>query len=441
MSEKWWHSCCAIYRFMPGEDHCTMAEIRAMLPQLAEAGYGAIQITAPYASAGFTPWWGLRPADCFAPNEHLKCEMQDFAELARDCHRHGLRLMYFINLGYADVHSELWRRACRERRAGTKGEASGLFCWEGDPVYPGNGHFLQGGYMHRSEEAGSHYWSKWAEGDLAEPQYDWNKPQTRTFVQMVLGHWLSTGADGIIVDAVNWYLNCDMTVIRRYVTDVAHRFPGRMCIAEGSTGFGDSFEPWLIHGGFDGIDGQSLHSDLHWNGSAIYDALTSGDGAVLERALTVTRKAREMGAVCWNYLSWGEGWTLEKRLMEIALLIAVGHMTEILPAYLTEMSPQQRDALSALLKMTRHSALAPIARRESVPIPEKGGWACLCPEGAVPVLCVFNLSDRWRMFTLPAMEHAAWRDGISGAEFFSEWDGISVPLEAHSFAFLTPAAL
>ena len=63
-------------------------------------------------------------------------------------------------------------------------------------------------------------------------------------------HFLQ-GGDGIIVDAVNWYLNCSMEKIQRHITDVIHRYPDVMCIPEGGTGFGGSFLPWVAEGGFE----------------------------------------------------------------------------------------------------------------------------------------------------------------------------------------------
>ena len=67
-STEWWHSCSAIWRFMPGEDKKTIADISQDLHWLSNAGFQAIQITAPYESAGFHPWWGLRVYDYFSIN-------------------------------------------------------------------------------------------------------------------------------------------------------------------------------------------------------------------------------------------------------------------------------------------------------------------------------------------------------------------------------------
>ena len=87
-NDRWWLRCSAVRRYMPGEDGKSAADIAAELDAVVECGYQAIHITAPYASAGFWPWWGLRPKDYFSPNEMLCDTMEEFCELVHLC-MHG----------------------------------------------------------------------------------------------------------------------------------------------------------------------------------------------------------------------------------------------------------------------------------------------------------------------------------------------------------------
>ena len=104
-------------------------DIEAELAAVSASGYRAIQITAPYKSAGFYPWWGLRPYDYFGVNEVLDGTMEDFKRLVDKCHEYGLRVLLFLNLGYADVTSPLWKKACQDKRAGIFSGERELFLW------------------------------------------------------------------------------------------------------------------------------------------------------------------------------------------------------------------------------------------------------------------------------------------------------------------------
>ena len=447
-NEPWWRRCSAVLRYMPEYDKKTIADITAELTDIRASGYQAIQITAPYASSGFYPWWGLRPYDYFSLNSALGGSISDFAALVEQCHRHDLRVILFLNLGYADVFSPLWQKACQNRCSEIRGTEDGLFLWSNtdaspaDP--PGTPHFLQDGYWHWSDDASCFCRCFWTEGDIAEPQYDWQKPEVHDYFRRVLDFWLTTGINGIIVDAVNHYLNGTMPVIRRCITDVIHEYADTMCIPEGGTGFSDSFVPWLTEGGFDMIEDQTFHSDLHWNGSAVMNALNTGNPNLLDNALAVCRAVRSMGSACWSYLSWGDAWTPDYRLFEIALLIASGHMTEIIPSYLHGFLPEHRRILNAVLQMTRFRSLAPSCERRRLPVGQANTcYAFLCVSEDPPVLCVFNLSDTVQDVHIPVHGTALppvseWFDHIMQCRLPMRDGVLSVNLPPHGFVLALP---
>ncbi len=399
-SKSDWHlHCSAVKRYMPEADRFSLADIERELPNLYEDGYRAIQITAPYRSAGFHPWWGLRPLDYFSLNDALGGTMEDFRHLVDSCHAAKIRVMIFINLGYADITSDLWKKACRDKKSGISSPESRYFLWSDSTDAPSmrekTEHFLQGGYFHRSEEAGAYYFCRWNSDGFAEPQYDWASSDYQAYARRILTHWLDTGIDGVIVDAVNWYLNCDFGILKKNVTDVVHLYPNAVCIPEGSTGFGDSFLPWVEEGGFDMIEGQTFHSDLHWNGSGIMDAVNAQNADLIEKRLSVCRSARKKGIVSWSYLSWGRQWTSEQRLLEIALLLAAGIMTEIIPSYLNDFTPAQHDILRRLICLSTFPALDPISPRKRSPIDgNKSCYALISGKESDKMLCMFNLSAR-----------------------------------------------
>lgn len=447
--EPWWRQCSAVLRYMPGEDHKTIEDIAAELPDIVEQGYQAIQITAPYASAGFRPWWGLRPYDYFALNDELRGNMEDFRSLLRQCHRLGLRVILFLNLGYADITSPLWKIACRNRKNGIHGMEDALFLWSHTDTLPfpspADLCFRRDGFWQWSDDAACFCRSFWTDGIIAEPQYDWQSPAVPRYIRDVLEFWLETGADGIIVDAVNRYLNCNMPLIRTCITDVIHQYPQVMCIPEGATGFGDPFLPWMTEGGFDMIEDQTFHSDLHWNGSAILNALTLESPNLLDNALAVCRAVRSMGSACWSYLSWGNAWTPEHRLLEIALLIASGHMTEIIPSYLSDFLTEHHEILRRILRMTNQCAFAPSVERDRLYDAEPACcYVLLCVSEKSPVLCVFNLSESAQDVRISILQAgfppaSDWYDHISQQKIAAADNRLSLQLPPCGFALAVPA--
>lgn len=421
-NDRWWLRCSLIKRYMPGEDGMSMARIAAELETVAAQGYGAIQITAPYASAGFWPWWGLRPRDHFGVNAILDGDMAGFRNLVQQCHVWGLKVMVFLNLGYADTQSPLWQKACADKRSCTDSPESRYFLWrepgENIAIREGNQHFRQQGGWHWSPEAQSEYWYHWYSEyhGLWEPQYNWASPEFRDYARRVLIHWLDTGIDGVIVDAANWYLNCDWQTIRSCVTDVVHRYPGVMCIPEGGTGFGDDYLPWITRGGFDVIEDQAFLSN--WQKPDVHSAIDTADPEEIEICLRVCRAARERGIPVWSYLSWDEKMPPQRRLMEIGLLLATGHMTEIIPSHLMGFEARHWDRFYRLLRAGSQASMVPIVPRRRIELRTGKCYGVICDE---TVLCIFGLLDAEQTVSVDmrrnCLADGTWADQLSGTEY------------------------
>ncbi|MBE5955570.1 MAG: hypothetical protein E7253_03865 [Lachnospiraceae bacterium] len=381
--EHWWHQCVFIKRYMPEQDRYTYKQIIKELPKLKQTGYHALQITAPYLSSGFYPWWGLRVKDYFKPNIFLADTMNKFTELVDEVHQQGLKVLVFMNFGYGELHSDTWKNACKDKRNGVNSKEKQYFCWKDEHEIQKKGsHFLQGGRWAYSSEAGAWYWSYWGYDGNHEPQYNWHSKDFQSYVKKILTFWMNTGIDGVIVDAVNWYLNCDWQIIKTCVTDIIHSYPSACCIPEGGTGFGDDYLPWIEKGGFDIIEDQTFESDVHWNGSAVMDALKMKNAEPIRNRLAVCVSARQRGIPSWSYLSWDQSaWTPKRRLMEIAILLATGHMIEIIPDYLKNFSKTELEAFEKLLSYGKYDCFAPICKRKELVTEKKTHLFVLMCEG------------------------------------------------------------
>ena len=435
----WQHHCCFIKRYMPLEDGYSIPRIMGELDALAELGYGAIHITAPYDSPGFYPWWGLRVRDPFRLNPVLGNSMEEFRELVRACHERGLRVMVFLNTGYADLTSELWENACRDRREGLDTPLVRFFQWSDtgteppppatDPCFP------RQEWWAWSEEAGAFYRAYW-NGDamvpgLYEPQYDWSCPELRSYMALFVRHWLDTGVDCVILDAASRYLNCDMHILRSWCGDLLADYPEVCLIPEGAAGFGDPLVSWL-HAGFPIVEDQMFHSE--WLGSPIWDAVYSGSAAGLKDRQKNCHMARSWGRVCWgrvcwSYQCWGETWTNQLRLLELAVLLATGHMTEIMPGYLTQFTDEERGFLDSLTRLGHNRSLAPIRPRYFPDYEDDALFLC----GGESWMFVASFCREGRYFPPFLPSGMVLRDMISGYLYKSE-DGMA--LEPYGWRFV-----
>ncbi len=269
-----------------------------------------------------------------------------------------------------------------------------------------------------SEEAQAYYWCHWEQDGYAEPQYNWENVYWQEYAKKILHHWLTTGIDGVILDAVNWYLNCNWHIIKTCAVDIIHSYPNTICIPEGSTGFGDDFLPWITEGGFDGIENQTFHSDLHWNGSAIMEAIHFGNPQILEQRLNVCDEVRRQGKFVWSYLSWGKEWDVSKRLLEIAILVGTGHMTEIIkPEYIDEFSQRDIKKLQTILQAGHENGLALTESRERVKTSnDTKCYACIRSKNKFPVLCVFNMQSETIQVDIN-IEGKLWKVMLEGYDF------------------------
>lgn len=136
MQKHWWHRCVFVKRYMPAEDKIFIRQMIQELDDVVNCGYHAIQITAPYKSAGFEQWWGLRPLEYFELNQCLRSDMDGFRELVTACHQRGLHVIVFLNLGYADSYSEFWQRVCRDRRMQNDSLECRYFLWSDTGTEP-----------------------------------------------------------------------------------------------------------------------------------------------------------------------------------------------------------------------------------------------------------------------------------------------------------------
>ncbi|HST41327.1 MAG TPA: hypothetical protein VLK58_17550, partial [Conexibacter sp.] len=119
------------------------------------------------------------------------------------------------------------------------------------------------------------YYSGWAD----QPTGDFAAAEWRAEARRILEHWLDTGLDGFIVDAITEMVDCDASCLRSTITDTIHAYPGRMAAAETPR------DATAIGYGFDATTDQAFWGNqiatsaiARQNPSSIDDGLWTRDG-------------------------------------------------------------------------------------------------------------------------------------------------------------------
>ena len=207
---------------------------------------GMVEIYAP-AEAG-NSFLGLDTIDRFKVDSRIGT-LDDIRRLVDLAHGKGLKIISIDNFGYSQRRGGGLLEGVRRREGGARdardadvpvgrfsrgaaaawrGQARSLL--HGAPDAPGR---LQRGEGARSGQpsarAGKHYWSRWDGVDLAGnhvrlPQYNWFSDEFQEECEKVVRFWMDTGVDGMMIDAVNWYVGCDWAKTRKRMTDVINSY-------------------------------------------------------------------------------------------------------------------------------------------------------------------------------------------------------------------------
>jgi hypothetical protein len=143
---------------------------------------------------------------------------------------------------------------------------------------------------------------------------------------------METGVDGIIIDAVNWYINCNWQINNATMTDVICQFGEKYSQPEGAGGFNDDPLLWITEGHYNSVQDYGLSiwwTDRHVIGQAI----RSGDPSGIEGVLQSYRdRVVAAGGVTYIGPRWAtdfkqdDGLTLDQKLLEAACIATAGEL-------------------------------------------------------------------------------------------------------------------
>jgi glycosidase len=391
---RWWESAPAIARVGPRgkEGHGFALErtrAAAALDDLRKAGFTAIEVFAP--AHGGKSFGGLDTIDRYRVDPALGT-MDDFHGLIELAHARGMAVVAFDNLGYSSVEAVDFLKACDDVRAGRASKEASFYLWSDRANAPPPGHqagntffmvrptHLPGGkpgtfydstkheFWAWSARAGKYYWSKWAGVDLAGqdvrlPQYDWGSAAFQEEAEKIVRFWMDTGIDGMIIDAVNWYVDHTWALGRRRMTDVIASYDNSYSQPEGAGGFREDPAAWITEGGWNSVQDYGLGIWWESGSDVIRNAIETGDPRPIERALRDYHdRVVAAGGTLYQYAPKFKD--APRQAFATAVVAAVG---DLLGAHYPDDFPLTPETTRLLELKRQHPALQQLSTRRQIP--------------------------------------------------------------------------
>jgi hypothetical protein len=278
-------------------------EAASQLRAWKDAGIDAIEVFAP--EEGGNSFDGLDAKNRFRLDPGLG-SMEDFRRLVRQIHALHMSVVTFQNLGYAAVDAPQFLKAEDDVRAGRNTRESRFFYWsdraDAPPPATGDSYFLirpsvpgydpsKTEFWQWSERAQHYYWTRWpGKGPNGEtthlPQYDWASPAWPEEASRVVDFWMNTGLDGMVVDAVNWYVGYDWKKNAALISAIRQHPGAKLKVPEGGGAFHtDDPTGWVRDGKWTALYDYGL--DIWWEKQSrpMFESIETGDPALFEQAL------------------------------------------------------------------------------------------------------------------------------------------------------------
>ena len=314
VKDRWWESTAAMVRVSPrGKTPFPFREqarVEDALDDLLAQGITAVEVFAP--AEGGRSFGGLDTINRYR-FEPAAGTLDDFKKLVRLAHARGMAVISFDNLGYSSVEAVEFLKAGDDVREGRKSPEASFFVWSdskdapppselADRVFfvrpthlPGDG---PGGlyesskheYWEWSERARKFYWTKWGGEDrqgrkVRLPQYDWRSPAFQEEAEKIVRFWMDTGVDGMVIDAVNWYIGCTWELTRRRMTDVIASYGNAYAQPEGAGAFREDPVAWITEGAWNSVQDYGLGIWWEDGTNLIKNAIDGADPRPIEAAL------------------------------------------------------------------------------------------------------------------------------------------------------------
>lgn len=442
---KWWETASGIIRTYLKATGQTLSDLAAALDHYAAMGIDTLEVFAPLQ--GGICYHGLDTIDFYRIDPAIGTR-EDFDRLVAEAHARKMAVVLFINLGYANEQFPSFVKACDDQRSGVDSPETHWFCWSETgmdqmdrshaPYFMNDSH----GSWCWSERAGKFYWVKWEgeNGGYHFPQFNFGDPGWQAEARRIIIYWMDSGIDGMVVDAVNWYIDCTWEICRAVLTSPIHAKGDRFSQPEGAGGFRDDPVPWVAQGGWNCIMDYSVK--LWWEGiDVIRDAILSGDPRPIEAALRSYRdRVVAAGGVCYIDPPNLADQLVNVRLLGAALVASMGELMILIGDEINPQPETYRDGLTQLFLLRKqYPALCAAGERTKLRTSDDSRFYAYLRElpGAEPVLVVFNFqpTDQSIRVSLPGWSNFILVDQINSEQGSQVEGEFTLNLPAFGYGF------
>ena len=239
-----WYRDAVIYEvsvrtFMDGDGDGTgdFAGLTARLDHLVDLGVTAVWLLPFYPSPLRDDGYDIADYTAVHPDYGDLAQVRDFIV---EAHRRGLRVITELVLNHtSDQHA--WFQRARRAAPGTPERA--WYVWSDTPHRYPEARIIFGDFEDSNwswdDVAGAWFWHRFYSH---QPDLNFDQPRVGDALLEVVDFWLSSGVDGLRLDAIPYLYERDGTTgenlpethgfIRRLRRHVDERFPGRMLLAE-----------------------------------------------------------------------------------------------------------------------------------------------------------------------------------------------------------------
>jgi hypothetical protein len=439
---KWWRTAAGMVRPYLKASRRTLNDLIADLDVYQALGIDTLEMFAPLH--GGVCYHGLDTLDFYTIDPAIG-KLDDFKHLIEEAHARQMAVVMFINLGYGHERFPPFLQACDDARAGKDTPTSHWFCWSDtgtDKMDRSLAPYFMNDSAGRwcwSERANKYFWVKWEgeNGGYHLPQFNFGDLGWQAEVQRILRYWLATGIDGMVIDAVNWYINCNWEICSLTMTNPIRAADNQFCQPEGAGGFHDDPVPWVAQGGWNCI--MDYKVKLWWeNVDVIGDAIRSGDPRPIEAALQSYRdQVVAAGGVCYIDPPSLETMPVETRLLGAALTAAIGELFILIGDQAIPEPAEYREGLASLLKLRKRYPMlcAGGARRQLPTSDDARFYAFLRGSAGERALAVFNLQAEAHTITVNLVGQSipTLEDLITGERVRPAGDSLSLDLPAYGY--------
>jgi glycosidase len=438
---RWWETASAIGRPYLKSKGQTLSDLRNNLFRYQQLGIDTLEVFAP--CAGGTCYNGLDTLDFYQIDPAIGT-LEDLKRLVEAAHQRQMAVILFINLGYSHEQFPAFLKACDDMRAGVDSPEVRLFCWSETgqdqmdrSLAP---HFLNDahGNWRWSERAQKYFWVKWEgeQGGYHLPQFNFGDPGWQSEVRHIIDHWLKTGIDGMVIDAVNWYVNCNWEITRSSMTDLLNQSDNQFSQPEGAGGFDDDPVPWITQGGFNCVMDYEIKK--WWEGrDVVRHAVISGDPRPIDLALNQYRdRVTEAGGVCYIDPPDLKEYSAPARLLGTAAAATMGELLILIGDQLHDADQEYMQGLARLLHARRdHPALCAGADRQTIRTKNDAVWAFLRSNEKETLLVILNFQPEMQtiQLDLQAGIPSVWVDIMNGEKLNTMAGKINLSIPAFGY--------